>query len=358
MEVEGRKRKTTQNAKHWEEIFHGAHDCPRSDEASCPVEANTVQTPVIDRKETARRMAVASFVAPAAAKGVCIEYFGDGAPITVTKGRRRFIVSADHFMYAGDLCSQFDYYFSSTMPVQIDGWDVIDYSEPGWHTVRDSGQRIYYTSMAEDLGATRDYIDYLAPKEGEIILDVGAYCGLSVLAFSRAVGNAGKVIAFEPDPRNHAALQINLTESGRTNVVVEHKAMSGTAGSLLFSSEGNMGSALVPMATERGEVIEVESITLRDAITRHNLERVDAVKLDIEGAEYGVIENSIDLIEKINARWAVELHADPMTGAPVNVDRIRNIFDRLDYLSVLRQGGDTVAAPTIFAFPRQRPRNS
>jgi FkbM family methyltransferase len=310
--------------------------------------------PKSDRVEAARVALVAEFGPIAAANGVYIEYAGNGGPITVTKGSQRFIVSPDHYLYAGDLCNQFDYYFSSTVPEQMNGMEVVDYSKPGWHTVKGSGQRIYYTSMAEDLGATMDYISYLAPREGEVVLDVGAYCGLSVLTFSKAVGNSGKVFAFEPDPRNFEALQINLREAGSANVIVENKAVSGTVGKLLFSSEGNMGSAIVQAETERGSVIEVESTTLRDVVTRHNLEKVGAVKLDIEGAEYGVIENSVDIIEKIGARWAIELHADPVTATPVNVDRIRSIFDRLGYLTVVQQAGDVAAAPTIFAFPGHR----
>jgi FkbM family methyltransferase len=310
-----------------------------------------------DKKEATPRMMVESFTNLGAAKGILVEYTGDGGLITVTKGRQRIILSAEHFIYAGDLCNQFDYYFSSTLPDTIDGMEVVDYSTPRWHVLR-SGERIFYTSIAEDIGATRDYIDYLAPQEGEVVLDVGAYCGLSVLAFSRAVGRSGKVIAFEPDPRNYEALKMNLTQAGSSNVVVENKAVSGTAGTLLFSSEGNMGSAIVPVETERGTAIEVESTTLRDVVERHKLDQVGVIKLDIEGAEYGVIENSGDIIEKIGARWAVELHGDPLTGTPVNVDRIRSIFDRLGYLTVLQLGSETAAATTVFAFPRKQEQRS
>jgi FkbM family methyltransferase len=307
--------------------------------------------PKSDRVESARTDLVAQFVPIAAAKGVQIEYAGNGGPITVTKGNQRFIVSPDHYMYAGDLCNQFEYYFSSTVPEQINGMDVVDYSKPGWHTVKGSGQRIFYTSMAEDLGATMDYMSYLAPREGEVVLDVGAYCGLSVLSFAHAVGPTGKVIAFEPDPRNFEALKMNIAESGTKNVVMENMAMAGNAGKLLFSSEGNMGSAIVAKETERGAVIEVECTTLRDVVERYQLKKVGAVKLDIEGAEYGVIENSVDVIKNIGARWAVELHYDPVKKLPVDVGRVRSIFDRLGYLTFLQQDGDTAAAPTLFAIP-------
>jgi FkbM family methyltransferase len=302
--------------------------------------------------EATRARIIADLIQLGAARHITVAYAGNGGPIFVTKGAQRFILSAEHYMYAGDLCLQFDYYATSTVPEEIDGMQVFDYSKPGWHRTRDSGERIYYTSLAEDTGSIRDYIKYLAPRAGEVILDVGAYCGLSVLAFSRAVGPTGRVIAFEPDPRNYEALQINVAESGTTNVVTENQAMSGRAGTLLFSSEGNMGSALVAKETERGRTIEVQSTTLRDVVERHNLERVGAVKLDIEGAEYGVIESSVDIIGQLGARWAIELHADPVTGTPADINRVRTIFDRLGYLTVLQHAGETTGGPTLFAYPR------
>lgn len=113
-----------------------------------------------------------------------------------------------------------------------------------------------------------------------------------------------------------------------------------------------MGSAIVASETERGKTLQIEAVTLRHILEQYGLARVNAVKLDIEGAEYGVLENSIDVIEKMNARWAVELHADPVTSTPVNVERVRTIFDRLGYATMLQQASDFAAAPTIFAFPQ------
>lgn len=335
-----------------------AHPVPPSMPSSAPLPAPPPPPPARpptpeEAAEAMRSHFVALFRETSAPKGIVVAYDAPGGPITVTRGRQRFVVAAEHFLYAGDLCNQFDYYFGSTVPEERDGLAVVDYSRPGWHVDRASGRRMFYTSLAEDAGATRDYMEYLAPGPGETVLDVGSYCGLSVLAFAEAVGPSGRVLAFEPDPRNHAALLVNLRGAGEpTNVVVENKAVSGAAGTLRFSSEGNMGSALVSKESPRGAVIEVESTTLRDVVARHGLGRVGAIKLDIEGAEYGVIESSEDLIPALGARWAVELHADPVTETPVDVDRVRRVFDRLDHVTVLQAAGDHAAAPTVFAYPR------
>ncbi len=130
-----------------------------------------------------------------------------------------------------------------------------------------------------------------------------------------------------------------------------HKAVAGSSGRVLFSSEGSMGSAIVATETERGRTVEVEAVTLQDVISGQNLQKVDVIKLDIEGAEYGVIENNADLISSCRARWAVELHPDPVNQTPIDVDRVRAIFDRCGYVTLLQQSSEMAAMPTLFAYP-------
>ena len=278
---------------------------------------------------------------------------GDDGKIYVQRGVDLFIVRSDHLIYAGDLINQFDYYFSSTVSTSKDGLRVIDYSEPAWHELP-SGERMFYTSFAEDVGATEDYLAYLRPSSGETVLDIGAYCGYSVLAFSRAVGPLGKVIAFEPDPKNFAALEKNVRETQAGNVVLRNAALSSSSGPLLFSSEGNMGSAIVGERSDRGETIEIRSERLRLLFESGEIGSFDVAKVDIEGAEYSLLEDSIDVIRKTKARWAIELHADPVTKEGVDVDRVRSIFDHLGYLSYLQPASSTAAAPTLFTFPDDR----
>ena len=274
----------------------------------------------------------------------------EGGVITVTSGSRRFLLAGEHFVYAADFVTQFDYYFSTVEPVRVGDYEVQDFSKPGWHIMRATGERFYFTSTAEDIRATQDYVAQLDPRPGDIVIDVGAYCGLSALTFSRAVGPHGRVVAVEPDPRNMEALRLNL--QGVENVQIINKAISGARGEVLFLSEGNMGAAIVAGVTGRNKTISIEAVTLRDVIEEARLPKVDIVKIDIEGAEYGVIESSEDLISSLGARWSVELHTDLVTSRPIDVERVRKVFDRVGYKSWLQEAGVHVGAPTIFAWPR------
>lgn len=303
-----------------------------------------------------RRAAIALLQDEAAARGIAVGFTDPADASSTIRVQRRdalFLLRPDHAIYAKDIVDQFDYYFSSTVPQQHDGLRVADYSRPGWHELP-SGGRMYYTSFAEDVGATADYLAYLRPAPGETVLDVGAYCGYSVLAFSRAVGPAGRVYAFEPDPDNFAALERNVGEAKACNVHLRNAALSDRSGSLPFSSEGNMGSAIVREAGSRGRAIEVRSERLAALLQAGEVPRFDVAKIDIEGAEYALLEDCVDVVRETKARWAVEMHVDPVTGRDIDVDRIRSIFDEAGYLSYLQCASDCAAAPTLFAYPDGR----
>lgn len=48
------------------------------------------------------------------------------------------------------------------------------------------------------------YLHKYTPKEGDIVFDCGAYCGVSTYYFSKLVGKSGKVYAFEPDDLSYS----------------------------------------------------------------------------------------------------------------------------------------------------------
>ena len=124
------------------------------------------------------------------------------------------------------------------------GVEVVDYSCAKVHCLRPSGDQFRFTGLAEAEATTRVYVDWALLQPGQLVLDLGAYCGGSTVAFARAVGAAGHVFAMEPDPTNASALRENLMRHGTTNVTVREAGVWGSTTRLPFVAEANMGSAL------------------------------------------------------------------------------------------------------------------
>lgn len=135
-------------------------------------------------------------------------------------------------------------------------------------------------------------------KKGNIVLDIGAHIGYYTLIFAKLVGEEGKVFAFEPEPTNFSLLKKNVELNGYKNVILIQKAVSNKTGTLkLYLCKGNVGDNRIYDSHDGRPSIEIEAIRLDDYFKDNN-ERINFVKMDIQGAEGGAILGMSQLLEK------------------------------------------------------------
>jgi len=82
-------------------------------------------------------------------------------------------------------------------------------------------------------------------EEGFVVVDAGAYVGVFSMYASRKVGQRGRVIAFEPDPRNYRRLVANIKLNGMKNVVCVPKGLWSDDGSIRCFVTGNQVSSFI-----------------------------------------------------------------------------------------------------------------
>lgn len=125
-----------------------------------------------------------------------------------------------------------------------------------------------------------------AIQPGMTIVDIGANIGYyAVLAGLRA-GPTGTIVAYEPDPTNLSFLEKNLERNGLTNAVAVQKAVSNQAGiATFYLTEHNKGTHSLANNRDVRETIEVETDTLDLSLRALGIEKVNVLKIDIEGAE-------------------------------------------------------------------------
>ena len=134
--------------------------------------------------------------------------------------------------------------------------------------------------------STRRFWSAIAP--GALVVDGGANMGGYALLASRRAGPAGRVFAFEPDPRNFARLAARVRRCA--NVQPVPKAIADRSGeSLLFLDTFHAGHTLIDgRVGERGIAVAVTS--LDDFVRELGLPGLDVVKLDVEGAELRALD--------------------------------------------------------------------
>jgi FkbM family methyltransferase len=134
-------------------------------------------------------------------------------------------------------------------------------------------------------GLTRRFRETLRP--GMVVVDVGANVGMYTLIAARLVGQAGRVISFEPTPRTFAILKDNIQVNGllETGRVEFHAvAIADRIGTARFGvyTANNGHNTLFPAGGD-AKVIDVATTTLDAALA--DVPRVDVIKIDAEGAE-------------------------------------------------------------------------
>jgi len=144
-------------------------------------------------------------------------------------------------------------------------------------------------------------------RTGDTFVDVGSFVGLYAAAAGRRVGSSGRVWAFEPDPGNFELLTEHIPLNGLDAVVTaKNMAVSNRDCTASFISGKGLESRLAFDSSERGiciDVIALDSFFEKD--------KIDVLKIDVEGFEQAVLEGSLGLLKNVRLRPRVifaEMH--------------------------------------------------
>jgi FkbM family methyltransferase len=238
--------------------------------------------------------------------------------ILVDPSGRQVWLSRANAVYLPDIARSFEYYFGAVepfdLPASAGGGRVVDYSTPRHHQVVGfSDFPVMFPTLAEPYQTCEQYLDFARLREGQTVIDLGCYAGLTTVAFSKAVKAAGRVIGVEPDPGNLSAARANLSLHRRINdldnITLLPVAVSHVETTVTFSAEGAMGSAIADIVGGyRGAIIEVQGLTLEGILARAGVERVDFIKMDIEGAELRVLQSAETFLRTHRPRMIIEPH--------------------------------------------------
>ena len=151
-------------------------------------------------------------------------------------------------------------------------------AEPPWQ--RWAGQAAKYLRDAEDY-----WFHVYKPVAGDVIVDIGAGRGEDVFAFSRVVGAAGRVWAIEPHPVSFEILQSFCALNRLENVRTLNLACLAEPGELQIETlpvwESNYVRSGPPTPTSH----PVRAVRFDDLAAGHGIDRIDFLKMNIEGAE-------------------------------------------------------------------------
>jgi FkbM family methyltransferase len=129
-------------------------------------------------------------------------------------------------------------------------------------------------------------------RPGCVFLDIGANIGAYALFVAAFAGPQARIVAVEPQPDVFDRLTFNIAQNAFHSVKAVACAVADKAGELtLFVDPRNRGeSSLKIVGTNESAQIKVPAVTLMDLVRSEGLTRIDAIKLDVEGAEDLILE--------------------------------------------------------------------
>jgi FkbM family methyltransferase len=159
-----------------------------------------------------------------------------------------------------------------------------------------------------------DIIDHFTPKEGDIVVDIGAHMGRYTIIGSKRVGMKGKVIAIEAHSRNYGILNRNIKLNHLTNIIaLNYAAYSKMTQLKLYLPDEESGytmhhsimfnylsSKYALNEKDKNKFIQVRANTLDNLLQQNGIsqEQVNWIKIDVEGAEYEVLKGATNILSK------------------------------------------------------------
>ena len=166
----------------------------------------------------------------------------------------------------------------------------------------------------------------LAP--GMTLVDVGANWGYFSLVGAALVGATGRVVAVEADPRACRTLRANVARNAFQRVTVLEMAAGDRAGTVqlqeydrIASESGGYGVTSTTTVVEGGRRFDVAERTLDEALDEIGIDRIDLLKMDIEGAEARALAGlGRRLAGRRIARILLEVHPDHLRDQGSSAD--------------------------------------
>jgi FkbM family methyltransferase len=156
-------------------------------------------------------------------------------------------------------------------------------------------------------------------KAGMTVIDIGAHHGLYTLLASKNVGKKGRVIAFEPSARERRRLERHVRLNLCRNVTIEPLALGERESRARFFLAGggeDWCNSLRQLKLDAGgQEVEVQVMALDEYVASHNIERVDFLKIDVEGGELEALRGAIRLLSGANRPVVLAEVSDVHTAA-------------------------------------------
>jgi FkbM family methyltransferase len=181
-------------------------------------------------------------------------------------------------------------------------------------------------------------------RDGFVFVDIGANIGAYSLFVAAHAGASARILCVEPQPDIFDRLIFNIRQNPVAAIKAVDCAVADKPGELtLFLDPRNSGESSVKIVSSgQATAIKVPATTLLELVTTEGYAHIDAIKLDVEGAEDIILEPFLReapdsilprliIVEDGSSRWQIDLPAllDEFGYRLVKKTKLNFVYERV-----------------------------
>lgn len=188
---------------------------------------------------------------------------------------------------------------------------------------------------------------------GQTVFDIGGNHGIYAYWLAKAVGPAGRVHFFEPQPELCVEVQQVLDWLGLKQVTVNGLALSDSRSRLSLNRNyvGDGSASLAPRAHSSlpANSLMCETTTVDDYCSSQQIDQVAFMKIDVEGHELSVVNGAVRTLRHVRPTVQIELRVHEPT-----CDQVISVFQGLGYTGFMFCDGREIALADYKRVPSSR----
>lgn len=185
---------------------------------------------------------------------------------------------------------------------------------------------------------------YNLVKKNSVIIDVGSNIGQTAMTFAQISSENSLIYGFEPDPINYTKAVGNLKLNKFKNIVYKNIGLGSSKGELplKIDTPANRGGNRIDLKNVSENSVRIEIERFDDVILELKIDKIDLVKIDVEGFELEVLKGAENSLKIYKPLLFIEIDDRNLSQQGASARELLNYLNKIGYTCIQSESGKTI----------------